>query len=138
MRIHRLFKVLVVGGATMAGTVAGCNAPAAVDPSATNVHAQADGAGGDVALADTVRGVDTTRARDTVRADGVSSWMSWWVDPMEDAGGVAEDGSVEADGHDGAAADTATTASDDAGTSAAGDATDGAAGDGVFAWLSWA
>ncbi len=138
MRIHRLFKVLVVGGATMAGAVAGCNAPAGTDPGATDGRAPMDSAGGDVAVADTARGPDTVGVRDTVRADGVSSWMSWWVDPMEDAGVTVEDGAVGSDGRDAMAADTATTTSDDAGTSAAGDATDGGAGDGVFAWLSWA
>lgn len=119
MRIEKLFKVLVMGGTVW---TAGCGDVAATPPSVASAVAgdagvtDATGARGDspdVAVA--------ARAGDaSARADGVSSWMSWFVDPEpEDAGATADAGTEDA------------APEADAGT-------DGGADEGVLAWLSWA
>jgi hypothetical protein len=126
MRIDKLFKVLVVGGSVL---TAGCGDGRAAPPTdqrAVTVEA-------DVPDAATAQ-VDAPAARDaSVRADGVSSWMSWFVDPAEEDAGVAE---VDAGPADVGAVDAGPA--DVGPTDVGADAQDDAKADaGVLAWLSW-
>jgi|GEM_PF-2010810 len=116
MRIDKLFKVLVVGGSVL---TAGCGDGAGAPQGASRaVTVEADVP--DAASAQ----VDAPAARDaSVRADGVSSWMSWFVDPAEEDAGVAK---VDAGPADTGPADVGADAQDDATADA-----------GVLAWLSW-
>ena len=116
MRIDKLFKVLVVGGSVLtAGCGGGAGAPVGGSRAMT-VEADVP----DAASAQ----VDAPAARDaSVRADGVSSWMSWFVDPVEEDAGVAE---VDVAPADVGPADVGADAQDDASADA-----------GVLAWLSW-
>jgi len=120
MRIDRLFKVLVVGGSAL---TAGCGGDLR-DPSARGAVVSAEAGVSDVGSA----AVDVATARDVVaRADGVSSWMSWFVDPTEeDAGPAAVDVADAGVADVGSASDAAADASGDV-----------SADDGVLAWLSW-
>jgi uncharacterized protein YcbX len=116
MRIDKLFKVLVVGGSVL---TAGCGGGGGTGTtSGPGVVAVADVPDAATAQADVPAAVDAS-----ARADGVSSWMSWFVDlPEEDAGpadvGVADAGPADVGVADAGPADV----SDDGG---------------VFAWLSW-
>ncbi len=128
MRIDKLFKVLVVGGSAL---TAGCGDNLR-DPSAAGIVVSAEAGTSDVGTAavDVAASRDVTTSRDVVtardvaaRADGVSSWMSWFVDPVEEEdAGVADVGVADA----GSTSDVEADASGDV-----------PADDGVLAWLSW-
>lgn len=115
MRIEKLFRVLVVGGSALtAGCGDGGGAPAAVSLTA------ASDASAEVAVARSeLPDVAIGSADASPRADGVSSWMSWFVDPEPEDAAAPND-----------------AASDDTGPVA--DATNDSGADaGVLAWLSW-
>lgn len=127
MRIDKLFKVLVVGGSVL---TAGCN-DERVAPVVREEVTTADAGVRDAAVpsADVASARDVGIARDVpaardvaARADGVSSWMSWFVDPVEEDAGPDDVGVADA----GTTSDAAEDAADDA-----------TADGGVFAWLSW-